>query len=286
MKKNTVSIAAGILALLFLALGIHSLLSDQNAGSEYETLLTADGETAVAKQDMGKQETEKQDTTEYVMQDGTETAKTDETQPLENETLYVRNDIDFAALQERNPDVYAWIEVPGTLVDYPILQHPEDNSYYLNYTIDHKKATAAAIYTEDYNSRDFNDHHTVIYGHNMKNDSMFGSLHSYHDSGFFEENRDIIIYMPKETRVYKIFAAYTYDNRHLLHNFYCEESGSFQSYLDEIFSIKDFDAHIDHDMEVTGDDYVITLSTCVESGNSAQRYLVQAVLVSVYVNEG
>lgn len=282
MKKNIVSIVAGVLALVFLTLGIHSLISDRNAGSEYETLLAADSETAAAKQDMEKQETESRDTTESVMQDGTETAKTDETQPLEAETLYVRDDIDFAALQERNPDVYAWIEVPGTLVDYPVLQHPDDNSYYLNYTIDHQKTTAAAIYTESYNSKDFNDHHTVIYGHNMKNDSMFGSLHSYHDADFFEENRDIIIYMPDETRLYKIFAAYTYDNRHLLHSFYCEASDSFQSYLDEVFSIRDFDAHIDHDMEVTGEDYVITLSTCVESGDSTQRYLVQAVLVSVY----
>lgn len=267
------SAAAGVLAVVFLVLAVKSFIGEKEAGSEYETLLAAQesGET----QETFVQEPETQIETE------TQPEETEELQEEENLVAFAREDIDFTALQKRNPDIYAWIEVPGTLIDYPIVQHPDDNTYYLNYNIDGQKTTAASIYTEDYNSKDFNDHHTVIYGHNMKNDSMFGSLHSYHDADFFEENRDIIIYMPEETRVYKIFAAYTYDNRHLLHSFYCEEPESFQNYLDEIFAIKDFDAHIDTDMEVTGDDYVITLSTCVESGDSAQRYLVQAVLVSI-----
>ena len=192
-----------------------------------------------------------------------------------------REDLDFKALQERNPDIYAWIEVPGTKVDYPIVQHPTDNTYYLTHTIDHKEATAASIYTETYNSTDFEDHLTVIYGHNMKNGSMFRTLHNFENYDFFEENREIIIYLPEQTRHYEIFAAYTYDNRHLLHTYYCEEPDSFEKYLDEVFAIKDMGAYIDHDIEVTGEDYVITLSTCVNSGNSSQRYLVQAVLVSI-----
>ena len=192
--------------------------------------------------------------------------------------------IDFETLKKRNPDVYAWIEVPGTNVDYPILQHETDNAYYLTHTIDHEKTVAAAIYTENYNAKDFDDLHTVIYGHNMKNKTMFRTLHNYENYDFFENNRDVIIYMPDETRYYKVFAAYTYDNRHLLFSYDWSSPDGFQEYIDEIMSIRDFGAYIDKDMDITGEDKIITLSTCVNSGDSTKRYLVQAVLVSIENN--
>lgn len=71
-----------------------------------------------------------------------------------------------------NPDVYAWITVPGTEIEYPILQHPSDNSYYFMHNIDGSYGYPGCIYTENLNSKDFADNNTVIYGHDMKNDSM------------------------------------------------------------------------------------------------------------------
>ena len=97
--------------------------------------------------------------------------------------------VDFEGLQEYNPDIYAWITIPGTAVDYPIVQRPEDNSYYLTHNTDGEESAEGAIFTEDYNSRDFTDPNTVIYGHNMRNGSMFRSLHNYMDRSFFDENR-------------------------------------------------------------------------------------------------
>lgn len=73
--------------------------------------------------------------------------------------------IDFAALKEKNPDVYAWISIPGTAIDYPVLQRENDNTYYLDHTIDHEEKTEGAIFTENYNNTDFEDPNTVIYGH-------------------------------------------------------------------------------------------------------------------------
>ena len=224
-----------------------------------------------------KETIETVETTETIV--STETVETTEVLPTPE-----THAIDFQSLQKRNPDVYAWIEVPGTNVNYPILQHATDNSYYLTHTIDHVKTVAAAIYTENYNAKSFDDLHTVIYGHNMKNRTMFRTLHNYEDYDFFTQNRDVIIYLPNQTRYYKVFAAYTYDNRHLLFSFDWSNPDAFQSYIDEVMSIKDFGAHIDKEMGITGEDKIITLSTCVNSGDSTKRYLVQAVLVSIENN--
>ena len=94
-------------------------------------------------------------------------------------------DIDFAALQEENSDVYAWIYVPGTNVDYPVLQHPEDDTYYLEHNMDGSKGLPGCIYSESVNTKDFTDPNTVLYGHNMKNGSMFASLHNFEDQQVF-----------------------------------------------------------------------------------------------------
>ncbi len=282
-RFTLISVITGGLAVLFLIIGLAGCMKERQAGSEYETLLGT-AENSVSTSESADISANAEDESISISESNEETQESVETATedasLEAE-LPVREDIDFTKLQERNPDIYAWIEVPGTNVDYPIVQHATDNSYYLTHTIDHEKTVAASIYTENYNSTDFTDHHTVIYGHNMKNGTMFRTLHNFEDAAFFEENRDIYIYVPEETRQYKIFAAYTYDNRHLLNNYYCEEAESFQAYLDEVFAIRDFTAYIDRDMKVTGEDYVITLSTCVNSGDTTQRYLVQAVLVSI-----
>lgn len=250
-RRKRISIIFAILAIIFALIAFIKFLESKRTGNEYETL--------DVNQETVQNETSLADTFEHID---------------------VR-EIDFEALQSRNPDVYAWIEVPGTNVDYPILQHETDNSYYLTHTIDYERTTAASIYTENYNAKDFEDLHTVIYGHNMKNKTMFRTLHNFEDPEFFRSNKDIIIYLPEETRFYEVFAAYTFDNRHLLFDYDWTDSSEHQAYLEDVFEIKTYGANIDKDIEITGEDKIITLSTCVNSGDSTKRYLVQAVLVSI-----
>ena len=188
--------------------------------------------------------------------------------------------IDFAALRERNPDVYAWITIPGTAIDYPILQSASDNTYYLTHTIDGAESPEGSIYTETYNSRDFEDPNTVIYGHDMANGSMFQNLLNYQDRSFFDANREVLIYTPDAIRRYRIFAAYLYDDRHLMQSFNFEDKDVYRQYLESVFSIREMGACIDTDQEVTADDKIITLSTCY-GVQEDKRYLVQAVLVSI-----
>ena len=196
------------------------------------------------------------------------------------ESVKVEIPIDFDALQARNPDVYAWIAIPGTAIDYPVLQSETDNTYYLTHTIDGAESPEGSIYTETYNSRDFEDPNTVIYGHDMANGSMIQNLLSYQDKSFFEANREVLVYTPDAIRHYRIFAAYVYDDRHLMQSFNFEDKEIYRQYLESVFSIREMGAYIDSAQTVTEKDKIITLSTCY--GNQAdRRYLVQAVLISI-----
>lgn len=247
-----------ILAVILAALAAGQYLKEKNAGKEYEKVREEAVQTPEPEEEK-KPETEAEETPQKA--------------PVEIP-------IDFAGLQAQNPDVYAWIQMPGTEVDYPILQSPDDNGYYLDHDINKTEAAAGAIFTENYNTKTFEDPNTVIYGHDMKNGSMFQSLHRYMDRSFFDANRDVTIYMPDKILHYKIFAAYLYDNRHLLMSFDFWNKEEYQQYLNNIFSMRDMNSFVDTSMEVTNEDKIITLSTCY-AGISSQRYLVQAVLVSI-----
>lgn len=188
--------------------------------------------------------------------------------------------IDFADLQENtNADIYAWIYIPDSKIDYPIVQHPEDNYYYLNYNLDGSKGYPGCIYTEDYNTKDFSDPNTVIYGHNMKNGTMFAGLHNFEDIEYFDANRYIYIYTPDELLVYEIFAAYEASNEHILYNHDFSDEIVYQIYLDEIFDTRSMNCNLRDDVEVTSDDQIITLSTCIAT-KPDNRYLVQGVLLN------
>ena len=199
-----------------------------------------------------------------------------ESTPSDSTDNYIETPVNFTELQKQNPDIYAWINIPGTVIDYPILRSDDDNSYYLEHTVDGKRSAYGSIYTEYYNDKEFGDFNTLIYGHNMKNGTMFGSLKKYRDRTFFEENQYINIYMPGRIMKYRIFAAYVYDDRHILLSFDFDEAEVRSSYLDMIFSTREMSANIDNSVKVTEDDKIITLSTC--TSNDEERYLVQAVL--------
>lgn len=184
---------------------------------------------------------------------------------------------DIAALQQINPDAYAWLEITGTDISFPILQSAEDETFYLTHNIYGEEDDNGSIYTEYYNNTDFGDPNTVIYGRNR--DEMFGKLHQFQDRDFFDAHREIKIYTAGKTRTYKIFAAYTYDDRHLIATYDFWDQFVFANYLEDVFAIRAMDAYIDGSVEVTAENKIITLSTGV-TGQDDKRYLVQAVLVT------
>lgn len=85
----------------------------------------------------------------------------------------------------RNADVYGWVKVEGTKINYPVVQHDVNDRFYLHHDIDKKSTIYGAIFTERFNSKSFDDPFVVIYGHSMLDGSMFGSLHSFKNKDFF-----------------------------------------------------------------------------------------------------
>lgn len=184
--------------------------------------------------------------------------------------------IDFAALKETNPDIYAWIEIPGTNVNYPIVQSAEDDSYYLDHTIDGKEGYPGSIYTEKVNAKDFSDFNTVIYGHDMKDGSMFKDLHKFEDAAFFEEHDKVTIYTETEEKTYRIFAAVVYDDRHLMYSFDNENVDDRKAFLQSLKEVRSMRNQFRSDVAVDENSHIITLSTCI-GGQPNKRFLVEAV---------
>lgn len=187
--------------------------------------------------------------------------------------------IDFDTLQAKNPDIYAWITVPGTDIDYPVLQKTDSedpyNNYYLDHTVDHTEGLPGAIYSQGVNRKDFKDSVTVLYGHNMKHGGMFTSLHEFEDKAFFEENSQVLIYTPAGTFTYEIFAAAEFSDALIPYEYDFSSPSEVQRYLDDVGGCK---GNFRETAKVSKEDNILTLSTCY-SGREENRLLVEAVLV-------
>lgn len=189
------------------------------------------------------------------------------------------NPINFSELQSQNEDVYAWLYIPGTEVSYAVVQHPTDNSFYLTHDETKAESAAGAVFTEDFNTTDFQDAVTVMYGHNIENNLMFGSLHYFEDPAFFNDNTKFYIYTPGHIYTYDIVSAYMADDRHVLYRY-----GYFQTY-DQLREfereIKDPHALVQNvrDIELDDNSKLVVLSTC-NTGELSEtsRYLVCGVM--------
>ncbi len=188
------------------------------------------------------------------------------------------NPIDFDALEEQNDEIYAWITIPNTNVDYPVLQSMESDFFYLEHDINKNYLFAGSIYSEVCNLRNFSDRNTVLYGHNMLDGSMFATLHKFEDEDFFDENRYIYIYQKNRKLTYEIVSAYNYDTRHIMNSFNFDDDEVFQSYIESVMNPHSTVKNVNEDIQLDLDSKLLTLSTCL-NGYDEGRYLVQGVLI-------
>ena len=108
------------------------------------------------------------------------------TAQIENsDTDLAENPIDFDALANTNDEIYAWITIPNTNIDYPVLQSKTSDLFYIDHDVNKNYLFAGSIYSEFSNLRNFSDRDTVLYGHNMLDGSMFADLHKFEDEDFF-----------------------------------------------------------------------------------------------------
>lgn len=113
-------------------------------------------------------------------------------------------DVDFNSLKKYNNDIYAWIQIPKLGISYPVLQHKRINNYYLTHNLDKSFGYPGCIFSETGSKKDFSDALTVLYGHNMKNGSMFGMLHRFDNTDFSKVKCYINIITPISKIRYKI----------------------------------------------------------------------------------
>lgn len=186
--------------------------------------------------------------------------------------------VDFEALQSINPDIYAWLEVDGTNISYPIVQGA-DNSFYLNHNSDRNYSANGAIFSEDYNALDFSDPVTVLYGHHMKSGAMFGNLQKDFSNGeFFRETDKIVVYTPEGKLEYGVFAAVPYPGEHLLYNYDFSNDSAYESFFEGVFNVRSLEAQFREEYAPQPGDRVLVLSTCLTSNNT-RRFLVMATLL-------
>lgn len=190
---------------------------------------------------------------------------------IENEeSLDEEYKIDFEKLKEINNQVVAWIKVNGTQVEYPIVQ-AEDNSYYLKRNLDKKYNVGGWIFADYKNKLDGTDKNIVIYGHNMKDDSMFGSLKDILNEEWYnnEENYVIDFITENKEQKYQVFSIYKIqrEDYYIDTEFKKNEFAKFIETLKER-SIKDFG------VEVAEEDSILTLSTCAD--NNKYRVVLHA----------
>ncbi len=194
---------------------------------------------------------------------------------------------DFDAMHEINPDIYAWLVVPGTNIDCPILQSQTDDLFYNDHGIDAKPFILGAVYSQKtYNSRTFQDPMTFLYGHGTYagQPADFDELNDFADELFFETHREILVYVHDEMYVYTIFAACNHGNEHILRYYDFSDETYFNLFFDEFYDESKSCDHLDLNAMPKFGDKLITLSTCYEPDKS-QRYLVFGVLTDVYTAE-
>lgn len=139
---------------------------------------------------------------------------------------YLLNGVpDFSVLRATNPDIIAYLVLPDSVINYPVLQNA-DNSYYLDHNIDGSTGYPGCLYTETFNSPDFHDPATVIYGHHLTSGGMFSDIEDYLDPAYMNDHIYYFLYLPNEIQIYEVVMAAKFSNQHLLVNsFYLADDG-------------------------------------------------------------
>ncbi len=180
--------------------------------------------------------------------------------------------VDFDKLRKINPHVVGWIRIEKLGVSYPIVQG-EDNDYYLSHTFYKEENKCGSIFIEVENSKDFSDFHTFVYGHNMKDKSMFARLNEFQEEETLRENPQFFIYTPEGVRRYEIYSCHIakLGTESFLYRF-----GAEKDYAQWQTDVKEQSLY-DTGVEPKSAQSTVTLMTCTPAG-SQYRFLVHGVL--------
>jgi len=191
-----------------------------------------------------------------------------------SEAVRIENDagykIDFEKLKDINKNTVAWLKVNGTEIEYAVVQS-SNNNYYLNHNFENKYNKAGWVFADYKNKFDETDKNIVIYGHNRKDGSMFGTLKNVLQEEWYnnEENNILTLITEKGEHKYRVFSIYEIKNE----DYYIDTEftdDEFENFIETLKkrSIKDFNA------EISSEDSILTLSTCGD--NNTYRVVIHA----------
>ena len=191
-------------------------------------------------------------------------------------------EVDFDKLKSVNEDVVGWIYVDALPdISYPIVKGT-DNQKYLHQTYEKNYNFAGTIFVDYENSGDFSDCNTLVYGHNMKNGSMFGHLKKFReDDKLYKQDKYFWILTPERNYRYEIIAAYTTGVNSDTYTLFKGPGEEFEKYLE---TIKGYSEIKTDDTDLTIKDRIVTLSTC--TGNESTRFVVQGKRVDAEDADG
>ena len=242
MKKVIKIILLTICLIIFIysAYNIYKYIVEENANKELNSEIMEEAVTKTSNENTGSETNNKSN------------SKT----PI---------NVDFNILKQRNQDVVGWIYSENTPINYPIVQS-NDNQYYLHRMINGKYNSSGSIFMDYRNNSNLEDENTIIYGHNMKSDEMFGTLQQYKNQEYYDSHKIMYYFTPGKSYVIELFTGYTdslnsdiYD----LHNMNKNER-------EELLKKSDFQS----DVIVSETDKLITLSTCSYEYEDARYILI------------
>ena len=180
--------------------------------------------------------------------------------------------VDFEALKKKSPDVVGWIYCPGTIINYPVVQ-AEDDNYYLHRSYDGSYNFAGSIFVEAVNKPEFQDPNTIIYGHNMKDNTMFAGLSKWSSQSFYAEHPTVWLMTPEQDYRIELFSGYTTSAGSYAYTLFQGPGEELDEYIATALRKSDFDAGF----APQEGERLVLLSTCAYVFDNA-RYVLHGVL--------
>lgn len=173
--------------------------------------------------------------------------------PASSSTL----EVDFESLQQVNPDIVGWLYCEDTVINYPVVQG-EDNSYYLKHLFDGAYNANGCLFLDSRVNSDFSGNHSIIYGHHMRNGTMFSSLDGYKEQSYYDKHPTLLLITPSQNYVMIIFAGYVASVEDSAWDVSFSNEIEFENWINSAIERSCFESNI----HPSAEDRILTLSTC------------------------
>lgn len=183
--------------------------------------------------------------------------------------------VDFASLAERSGDVVGWLCLPDTVINYPVVQG-SDNAYYLNRFLDGTPNSGGTLFVDFVCPSDFSGKSTIIYGHNMRDGSMFALIDDYIDQAFFDAHPIMYLNTPSQNYKVEFFSGFVSDPEGFAYQTSFADEAAFGAFLDKLIA----SSSVSSTVNVSSADRILLLSTCTYTDLDV-RFILAGKLVPI-----